>query len=135
MIAAGGTAPINRSRVMPPALPAANDKTKTPNRSSRRLTPAAAPLSAKTKVPTRSSTSRRVSIVGSLTPNRATRRSPALDQPPLGALGRAASRGRNNHALNPGLQGRMDNRGNARAVIGRDLVEPACLLADNAVRS
>src|SRR6516165_10782207 len=119
---------------MPPALPAANDKTKTPNRSSRRLTPAAAPLSAKTKVPTRSSTSRRVSIAGSLTPKRATRRSPALDQPGR-APWREPSAGRNNQRLNTGLQGRMDNRGKARALIGRDLVEPACLLADNAVLS
>ena len=63
LIAAGGTAPIRRSRVMPPTLPAANDNTSTPKRSSRCLTPAAAPLSAKTKVPTRSSTSSNVCIL------------------------------------------------------------------------
>ena len=39
LIAAGGIAPIRRSRVMPPTLPAANDKTRTPKRSSRRLIP------------------------------------------------------------------------------------------------
>src|SRR5215471_4615652 len=54
--APGGTAPIRRSRVMPPEFPAAKDKTMTPNKSSPRLVPANAPLSAKTKVPTRSST-------------------------------------------------------------------------------
>ena len=43
--AAGGTAPISTSRVMPPAFAAANDSTSTPKMSSRRLTPAAAPLS------------------------------------------------------------------------------------------
>lgn len=42
---------------MPPEFAAANDRTRTPNRSSSRLTPAKAPLSAKTKVPTRSSAS------------------------------------------------------------------------------
>ena len=38
VIAAGGTAPISRSREMPPALPAANARTRTPKRSSRCLT-------------------------------------------------------------------------------------------------
>jgi hypothetical protein len=36
--AAGGTAPIRTSRVMPPALPAAEDGTGTPNGSRRSLT-------------------------------------------------------------------------------------------------
>src|SRR5512146_2655604 len=52
--AAGGTAPIITSRAIPPELPAANDKTKTPNKSSLCLTPAVAPLSANTKVPAKS---------------------------------------------------------------------------------
>src|SRR6476620_10722794 len=54
LMAAGGTAPIITSRAIPPELPAAKDKTKTPNKSSLCLTPAVAPLSAKTKVPPRS---------------------------------------------------------------------------------
>jgi hypothetical protein len=41
---------------MPPAFAAANDSTRTPNRSSFRLTPASAPLRANTKVPVRSRT-------------------------------------------------------------------------------
>jgi hypothetical protein len=39
LIAAGGTAPISRSRVIPPKLPTTNDNTSTPKMSSRRLTP------------------------------------------------------------------------------------------------
>src|SRR6516162_6456935 len=127
MIAPGGTAPIKRSRVMPPALPAANDKTKTPNRSSRFLTPATAPLSAKTKVPTRSSTSRRVSIAA--VPLRTGR--PLLSgsgSARLGALWRKPGARGDDQRLDTGLQGWMDNRGKARALIGRDLVEPARLL-------
>src|SRR5579862_1592518 len=54
LMAAGGTAPIIKSRAIPPELPAANDNTRTPNKSSLCLTPAVAPLSAKTKVPPRS---------------------------------------------------------------------------------
>src|SRR5581483_7727751 len=55
---AGGTEPISRSRVIPPALAAANDRTSTPKRSRRCLTPTTAPLSANTNVPIRSSTRR-----------------------------------------------------------------------------
>src|SRR5262249_15024710 len=54
LIATGGSAPIIRSRAIPPELPAAKDNTRTPKRSSLCLTPAVAPLSAKTKVPPRS---------------------------------------------------------------------------------
>src|SRR5438105_2565993 len=56
-MAAGGIAPITTSRAMLPALAAAKDSTRMPNRSSRLVTPFAAPLTANTKVPTRSSTS------------------------------------------------------------------------------
>ena len=62
LIAAGGTAPISRSRVIPPKLPTTNDNTSTPKMSSRRPTPAVAPLTAKTKVPIKSSTNRSVFI-------------------------------------------------------------------------
>ena len=55
LIAAGGTAPISRSRVTPPALPATNASTPTPNGSSLFFTPDAAPLRANTNVPIRSS--------------------------------------------------------------------------------
>src|SRR5260370_19106181 len=48
---------------MPPEFAAANDRTRTPNKSSSRLTPANAPLSAKTKVPVRSSTSGSFSMI------------------------------------------------------------------------
>src|SRR5258708_6692441 len=51
---AGGTAPISRSRAMPPATPAAQATTSTPNRSKRRRTPLVAPLTANTKVAPRS---------------------------------------------------------------------------------
>src|SRR5271165_7441603 len=51
---AGGTAPINTSRVIPPKFPATKDRTRMPKMSSRRLTAATAPLIAKTKVPPKS---------------------------------------------------------------------------------
>ena len=41
-IAAGGTAPISRSRAMPPALPAKSDNTSTPKRSNLCRMPASA---------------------------------------------------------------------------------------------
>jgi hypothetical protein len=53
-MAAGGVAPISRSRTMPPEFAATKDSTSTPKISSLRLTPAVAPLRANTKVPTRS---------------------------------------------------------------------------------
>src|SRR5262249_48214841 len=61
-MAAGGTAPIKISRMIPPVFAATKDSTKTPNTSSLRLTPAIAPLSAKTKVPARSNTYGSVSM-------------------------------------------------------------------------
>src|ERR1700757_3999109 len=65
-MAAGGTAPINTSRVMPPALPAAKDNTIPPKISNRCLTAAAAPLIANTNVPPRSSTIDKVCVMGLL---------------------------------------------------------------------
>jgi hypothetical protein len=59
-MAGGGTAPISRSRVMPPTLPAAKESTSTPNRSTLCFTPLIAPLNANTNVPARSSTTRMV---------------------------------------------------------------------------
>src|SRR5260370_31941496 len=61
---AGGTAPISRSRAMPPATAAAQATTSTPNRSRRRRTPRVAPLMANTKVAPRSIASN--SIVSTL---------------------------------------------------------------------
>ena len=70
LIAAGGCAPIITSRAIPPELPAAKAKTKTPNKSSLCLTPAVAPLSANTKVPPRSNaTSSVFTTICSLTIN------------------------------------------------------------------
>src|SRR5439155_17294114 len=66
--AAGGIAPIRTSRVMPPAVAVANERTSTPKRSSRCLTPAVAPLRAKTNVPTSSSTSSVPVVAYSLNP-------------------------------------------------------------------
>ena len=62
LIAAGGTAPISRSRVTPPALPATNASTPTPNGSSLFFTPDAAPLRANTNVPIRSSVKSSVAV-------------------------------------------------------------------------
>src|SRR3954469_13785740 len=53
----GGTAPISRSRIIPPQFAARKESTSTPKTSNWCLTPAIAPLNAKTKVPQRSSTS------------------------------------------------------------------------------
>ena len=70
LIAAGGCAPIITSRAIPPELPAAKDRTRTPNKSSLCLTPAVAPLIAKTKVPPRSkATSSVFTTICSLTIN------------------------------------------------------------------
>ena len=62
LIAAGGTAPIRESLVTPPALPATNASTPTPNRSSLFFTPDAAPLRANTNVPIRSSVRSRLAV-------------------------------------------------------------------------
>ena len=70
LIAAGVCAPMMTSRVIPPELPAAKDKTRTPNKSSLCLIPAVAPLSANTKVPPRSkATSSLLTTICSLTIN------------------------------------------------------------------
>ena len=61
--AAGGTAPISTSRVIPPKFPATKDRTRMPKMSRRRLTAARAPLIAKTKVPPRSRIRTKVSMV------------------------------------------------------------------------
>jgi len=100
------------------------------DRSSRFLTPAIAPLRAKTKVPTRSSTSRGVSIVGSPTRNRTTRRSsprPVL----IGRMVRpmAPARRTPRRSTPRRRSARSDGCGRkARIVVGRDFVEPVCLL-------
>jgi hypothetical protein len=61
-MAGGGTAPMSTSRIIPPALPATNARTLTPNTSSRLFTPDAAPLMANTNVPTRSSVATSVAV-------------------------------------------------------------------------
>src|SRR5689334_13292209 len=102
---------------MPPEFPAANDKTRTPNRSSCRLAPANAPLSAKTNVPVRSST------IGSLSmtpfPAQGSRE---------GFLYRQPGTGRNDKRFNTGLQCRMENGREFRAVVHWKLVDTICFL-------
>ena len=61
--AAGGTAPISKSRPIPPKFPATKDRTRMPKMSRRRLTAATAPLIAKTKVPPKSRICTSVSMV------------------------------------------------------------------------
>src|SRR3546814_18397443 len=60
--AAGGTAPISRSRVIPPKLRVTKEITRMPQMSRRRLTAATAPLIAKTNVPPKSRNRPKVSI-------------------------------------------------------------------------
>src|SRR5690348_4809374 len=123
-MAAGGTAPMRRSRVMPPALPAANANTITPKISRRCRVAATAPLMANTKVPPRSSTISRTWIMCSPVPARPYR--------PVWIIeARCASSGeprlrRDDQRLNSCFECRMDDRQKARIVIRRNLVEPAC---------
>src|SRR5690242_3691918 len=106
----GGTAPISRSRRIPPTLAAAYDSTSTPKMSSLCLMPADAPLNAKTKVPQRSSTSTRVLTVTYW------ERCIRLRQPCL----------RGNHqCLHARLQCWMDDRCKAWVVIRRELAHAA----------
>src|SRR5690348_4276509 len=106
----GGTAPISRSRRIPPTLAAAKDSTSTPKRSSLCLMPVIAPLNAKTKVPQRSSTNTRV-----LTVTYWDRRM-RLRQPRLGG---------NYQCLHARLQRGMDDRCEVRVVIRRELAHAA----------
>src|SRR6185437_11054161 len=110
-MAGGGTAPSSTSRVIPPALPAANERTSTPKISSFLWTPTIAPLSAKTNVPIRSSTSRSVLIQSSRRQwDDASGREPVLRS--------------NDQRLHAGLQRGMEDGREARIVIGREVADP-----------
>src|SRR6185312_15040109 len=123
-MAAGGTAPISRSRVMPPTLPAVNASTVTPKMSRRYFTAATAPLIANTKVPPRSSTITRMWFMDErplpATPDytptwRTARRVIASFRQP---------RPRGDHQrFDTGLERRMDHRQEARIVIRRQIVD------------
>src|SRR5690606_15381804 len=102
-----GTAPINTSRTIPPKLPATNDSTRIPKRSSRRLTATSAPLMANTKVPPRSSTRTKVSIV---------------------VMSAQPGQGADHHCLGSRCQGGVQHRRECRAVIDRQLIQPAFCL-------
>src|SRR5690242_17052507 len=105
----GGAAPIKRSRVIPPTLAAANESTSTPKMSSRCLMPAIAPLNANTNVPKRSSTSTSVLMV--------TARGGDI------ALGREPGQGTDHQRLHARFERRMDDRCEARVVVGRKLTQ------------
>src|SRR5689334_7219520 len=105
----GCTAPMSRSRVMPPTFAAVNDSTSTPKMSRRCFTPETAPLNAKTKVPSRSRIS--VSVLIAIGVRSGFTRSSA--QPGLGC---------GHHAFDPRTQRGIQHRGEARVVIGRNLV-------------
>src|SRR5580704_19125816 len=110
---------------MPPEFAAANDNTRTPNKSSSRLTPANAPLSAKTKVPVRSSTSGSFSMIR---PSVRQRDERALDGclAECYVLRRHPGAGRDDQRLDTGLQRGMENGCEFWAVVHRKLVEPVC---------
>src|SRR5690242_6682322 len=96
--------------MIPPTFAAANESTRTPNRSKRCLIPAIAPLNAKTKVPERSSieTTVRTGTAGILTQS-------------AGKPGPC----RNDQRFHPGPQRRLDYRREARIVVGRKLTQPS----------
>src|SRR5689334_20874519 len=154
LIAAGGTDPISTSRVTPPMFPATNERTRAPNRSSCRDTPALAPLIANTKVPTRSSTSTSSDIAGSFArgacrkstpsdPPGSSMQNPQIRENWISAAGEArcttgqsmdrrlrrqpSLRG-DDQGLDAGLQCRVNNRREQRAVVDGELIEPARLL-------
>src|ERR1700730_2301985 len=108
---------------MTPEFAAANDRTRTPNKSSCRLPPANAPLSAKTKVPVRSSTSGSFSMIPLSGIRLRMLRSPR---------GRSSSScrqpgaARDDQRFHTGLQGGMENGCEFRAVVHRKLGELIC---------
>src|SRR5450759_4871667 len=106
---------------MPPEFAAANDNTRTPNKSSSRLTPANAPLSAKTKVPVRSSISGSFSMIR---PSVRQRDKHTLDGcfSECHVLGRQPGAGRHDQRLDTGLQRRMENGCGFWAVVDRKCV-------------
>src|SRR5690348_12167597 len=123
-MAAGGTAPISRSRVMPPTFPAANASTITPKMSRRYFTAATAPLSANTNVPPRSRTVTRMWVMLPRPVQTTWNYTPTHP----GAGYRIASsrqpRLRGHHQrLDAGFQRRMDHGQEARIVVGGDLVD------------
>src|SRR5579872_4029959 len=113
---AGGV-PINRSRIVPPAMPTTTASTTAPKMSSLTRTPAMPPLRPNTNVPTRLRTSRKV---GSNPRSRGG--STVRSIPPLCGEPGAAGRDERLHA---GLERGVDDWCEPGIVVGRQLTQPA----------
>src|SRR6185312_13301613 len=124
-MAAGGTAPISRSRVMPPTLPAANASTITPKMSRRYFTAATAPLIANTNVPPRSSTVTRMRVMLPRPVQTTWDYTPTQRGAGWGSIVSSRQpRLRSHHqCLDAGCQRRMDHGQETRVVVGRELVD------------